>query len=194
MRTRNLVAVTCLVLVAATSLTVGQIVSPWRANKQIASCAPSGEFVAIEEPKSRGYTIPSLDLANEKHRQVILYGEIYGSRVQKLHYGMRGGLGFGAFDLYVDERYLDYDELEALCDRHKVPIVPLLGRGPYSLDFVKSLSGGKTTLPDNHIREGVVVKPVKEQLDPKIGRLILKYLSDDYLLNDKLTAADATDM
>ncbi len=28
----------------------------------------------------------------------------------------------------------------------------------------------------------------------KIGRVVLKYLSDDYLLNDKLTAADATDL
>jgi hypothetical protein len=40
----------------------------------------------------------------------------------------------------------------------------------------------------------VVVRPVKERFDPQIGRVILKYLSDDYLLNEKLTAADATDL
>lgn len=135
-----------------------------------------------------------LDELKEGHPQVILYGEIYGARVQKLHYGQRAGLGFAAFDLCIDDRYVDYDEFKALCDKHGVPTVPLLGRGEYSLDFIKDLSRGKTVLPDQHIREGVVVKPVHERLDPKIGRLVLKYLSDDYLLSDKLTAADATDM
>lgn len=33
----------------------------------------------------------------------------------------------------------------------------------------------------NHIREGVVVRPIEEVLDPKVGRLILKYLGDDYV-------------
>jgi hypothetical protein len=58
----------------------------------------------------------------------------------------------------------------------------------------RALSRGRTTLPDQHIREGVVVRPAMERFDPKIGRAILKYLSDDYLLNDKLTASDATDL
>jgi hypothetical protein len=39
-----------------------------------------------------------------------------------------------------------------------------------------------------------VVRPVTERFDPQVGRAILKYLSDDYLLNDKLTAADTTDL
>jgi hypothetical protein len=40
-----------------------------------------------------------------------------------------------------------------------------------------------------------VVRPVKERFDQRVGgRVILKYLSDDYLLNDKLTATDATDL
>ncbi len=135
-----------------------------------------------------------LDAFKDEHKAVILYGEVYGSKIQKLHYGRRGTLGFAAFDLYVDTRYVDADEFQDTCERHGVATVPVLGRGPYSLDFVKGLSSGKTTLPDDHIREGVVVRPVEERLDPKIGRVILKYLSDDYLLNDKLTAADATDL
>lgn len=146
-------------------------------------------FPATQEPVMRLLE----DLA-ERHRVVILYGEIYGSRIQKLSYGMRRGLGFAAFDLWVDERYLDPDEFAAECERHGVDTVPLLGRGPFSLDRIAELSRGKTTLPDQHIREGVVVRPVEERLDPKIGRAILKYLSDDYLLDEKLTAADATDL
>ncbi|MEA2694019.1 MAG: hypothetical protein QOJ16_3406, partial [Acidobacteriota bacterium] len=117
-----------------------------------------------------------------------------GSRVQSLHYGRRDGLGFAAFDVLVGEHYLDYEDFAALCGRHGVATVPILERGPFSLERVAELSRGQTTLPDQHIREGVVVRPVQERFDPKIGRVILKYLSDDYLLNDKLTAADTTDL
>ena len=135
-----------------------------------------------------------LDELRQQHPVAILYGEIYGSRVQSLHYGRRDGLGFAAFDILAGEHFLDYDDFEALCKRHGVDTVPLLDRGPFSLERIAALSRGKTTLPDQHIREGVVVRPVKERFDAKIGRVILKYLSDDYLLNDKLTAADATDL
>ncbi len=146
-------------------------------------------FPATLEPVMR-----LLEELRQRHRVAILYGEIYGSRVQSLHYGKRDSLGFAAFDVLVDERYLDYDAFAALCQRHNLPTVPLLERGAFSLERTAALSRGKTTLPDQHIREGVVVKPVVERTDPKIGRVILKYLSDDYLLNDKLTAADATDL
>jgi RNA ligase (TIGR02306 family) len=135
-----------------------------------------------------------LNSLKDQRKQVILYGEVYGSRVQKLHYGKKAGLGFAAFDLLLDGRYVEYDEFRGLCDQHGVETVPLLGRGPYSPELVRSLSGGRTTLLDTHIREGVVVKPTKERFDPLIGRVILKYLSDDYLLDEKLSAADTTDL
>lgn len=134
------------------------------------------------------------ELKQQGHGVGILYGEIYGSRVQSLHYGRRDGLGFAAFDVLVGEHYLDYDEFAALCARHGVTTVPILERGPFSLARIAELSRGQTALPDQHIREGVVVRPVKERFDPEIGRAILKYLSDEYLLNDKLRAADATDL
>ncbi len=134
------------------------------------------------------------ELRQQGHPVAILYGEIYGSRVQSLHYGRREGLGFAAFDLLVDDHFLDYDDFAALCARHGVATVPLLDRGAFSLERIAELSRGQTTLPGQHIREGVVVRPVTERFDPKIGRVVLKYLSDDYLLNDKLTAADATDL
>lgn len=134
------------------------------------------------------------ELRQQGHAVAILYGEVYGSRVQSLHYGRRDGLGFAAFDVLVGEHYLDYDDFAALCGRHGVATVPLLWRGPFSLERIAELSRGRTTLADDHIREGVVVRPAAERFDSQVGRVILKYLSDDYLLNDKLTAADATDL
>jgi hypothetical protein len=37
----------------------------------------------------------------------------------------------------------------------------------------------------------VVVKPVVERLDPKIGRVVLKYIGDGYLLGNE---SDTTDL
>jgi hypothetical protein len=103
-------------------------------------------------------------------------------------------MGFAAFDLYADGKYVDYDACKAVCSTDGVTTVPELGRGPYSLDLVKDLSRGRTALPGSHIREGVVVKLARERYDGRIGRVVLKYLHDDYLLNAKLADADATDL
>lgn len=135
-----------------------------------------------------------LESLQAQHRQVVLFGEVYGSRVQKLDYGQKSGLGFAAFDLYIDGTYLDYEAFQALCRTHSVTTVPELGRGCYSLALVRSLSHGQTTLPGTHIREGVVVRLARERYDARLGRVVFKYLNDDYLLNAKLAESDATDL
>jgi RNA ligase (TIGR02306 family) len=124
-------------------------------------------------------------------RQVILFGEVYG-KVQSLRYGV-SGIAFRAFDLVVDGKYLDYDEFVTACQTHGVETVPLVYRGPFSLDAVKAVAAGNSTMPGaEHIREGVVVRPVRERSDPKTGRVILKYINDDYLFAKGIS--DSTDI
>ena len=77
---------------------------------------------------------------------MILFGEVFGSKIQNLSYGKVGTFGFAAFDLLVDGRYLDAGDFEAACARFGVPAVPVVYRGPFSLDAVKAVSGGNTTL------------------------------------------------
>lgn len=121
-----------------------------------------------------------LNALGAQHEQVILFGEVYGQGVQSFRYG-RSDIGFRAFDLLVDGRYLDYERFLATCGEHGVEVVPELARIPYSLEAVKPFASGRAFAGD-HIREGVVVKPLVERTDPEIGRVILKYISDDYLL------------
>ena len=123
----------------------------------------------------------------EAHRQVILYREVFGSKVQSLAYGQVGTLGFRAFDLLADGKYLDASDFDALCGRFGVPAVPVLYRGPYALETVKALSEGATTLGADHTHEGVVVRPVLERTDPKVGRVCLKYIGDPYLFAKNVT-------
>lgn len=125
------------------------------------------------------------------HRQVIVFGEIYGSSVQSLDYGKPGYAGYRAFDLMIDGRYVDYPTFRDLCQLYGVPMVPALWLREFSLETTKILAQGQSTLDGaHHLREGVVVKPIVERANPKVGRVILKYVSDEYLLAKKTDFKD----
>lgn len=134
-------------------------------------------------------TLPSvaalLDDLGAVHKQVILFGEVFG-RVQSLRYGLPNAVAFRAFDLMLDGQYADWDWFDATCHLYGVPIVPLVARGAMDLEQIKRLSEGHTLVPGgDHIREGVVVKPIRERHDGRTGRVILKMVSDAYLLSGK---------
>jgi len=126
------------------------------------------------------------ELSSGRH-DVILFGEIYGSGVQDMTYGLKDGeKDFAAFDISVDGRYLDADEKFNLFARHGIPFVPLIYRGPFSWDLVKHYTDGPTTMCEASDagpfkgREGVVVTALIEPTDYP-GRKIYKSVSADYL-------------
>lgn len=113
---------------------------------------------------------------------VVLYGEVYGS-VQNLHYGhTKGAVSLAFFDAFSISagQYLDVDQFEALMKQLDLPMVPKLHNGPWSKELLK-LAEGKTLISDDHVREGFVVRPVKERWDKSVGRVILKYHGEGYL-------------
>jgi len=120
-------------------------------------------------------------------RQVILFGEVYGSKIQSLDYGCKGKLGFRAFDLLVDGDWVDWHAFTGLCETHGVEWVPEIWTGPFSLDQIRQVASGQTQLEAGHIREGVVVKPLKGRRHPALGRVVLKYISDEYLFGKGIT-------
>lgn len=107
----------------------------------------------------------------------VLYGEVYGDRVQDLNYGLTNGkIAFAVFDLYdtVTKQYMPYGQLCTLCWHYGIPMVPELYRGPWKPELV-SLAEGKTTLNNaEHVREGIVIKTIE-------GRTILKLHGEGYL-------------
>lgn len=114
-------------------------------------------------------------------KQIILFGEIYG-KVQSLNYGLPNGIDFKAFDLMFDGKYVDFELFKSTCLNSGIPMVPILEEGPFSMAKTIHLSRGKSQVQGaDNIREGVVVKPLQERHDPTTGRVILKYISDDYL-------------
>jgi hypothetical protein len=92
--------------------------------------------------------------------------------------------------LLIDGSFVDFDEFADLCNQFSVEIAPVLYRGPFSLKAIKEVSDGPTTVGDGNIREGVVVRPVKERTHPRVGRLVMKYVGDEYLLSKHPDAKD----
>lgn len=136
------------------------------------------------------YTLPGVHnllmaFAGLEKKQVILYGEVYG-KVQSLQYDKPNQLGYRAFALKVDGQYLDYPEFSAFMDSYAIPRVPLLHYGAFDKETLKALTSEKSKLAES-IMEGVVVQPIHERSDPRIGRVILKYLSEAYLFSKGVT-------
>ncbi len=121
--------------------------------------------------------------------KLILFGEVYGKKVQTLQYGL-DTQKIVFYDAFQNERYFDWDEFIELMKEIDLSdnIVPALYRGGYDLNKIKELAQGNTLLSGNHLKEGVIVKPVKERVDGKLGRVILKFINPMYE-----TSKDRTD-
>ena len=117
---------------------------------------------------------------------IMFCGEVFGW-VADLRYGAKPGeLFLAMFDAFDTKRgaYLDYDKMKELYDGLDIPRVPEIYRGHWlGLEHIANLAE-RTTLVGNdptQIAEGVVIKTVREGWNPSIGRIILKYPSNQYL-------------
>ncbi len=117
-----------------------------------------------------------------------ILGEVYGAGVQKgFGYGLEKP-GFRVFDIYWGNpgqgEYADAEMLETLCTALEVERVPELYRGAFSKAKMLELTHGKESASgkETNMREGVVVRPLHERYDLELGRVILKSISEEYLL------------
>lgn len=112
----------------------------------------------------------------------VLYGEVYGP-VQSLKYG-KNAATFAAFDIFTQHNWAGYDRCRLLAERAGIEWVPEIRRGPFNAEVFKELAEGPSTVPGaDHIREGIVVKAVRERpvLCIPYGRAMVKFVSNAYL-------------
>lgn len=89
-------------------------------------------------------------------------------------------MSFKIFDAFRDRQFVDYSKLEAY-ETIKEHLVPVLYKGIYSRDKVLELVNGKSLL-GNNIKEGIVIRTDIELWRYPYGRMIMKCISDEYLL------------
>jgi RNA ligase (TIGR02306 family) len=118
---------------------------------------------------------------------LALYGEIVGPSVQDLGYGVAPDkLEFYAYDLRLAIDSYDFTDLyvpplefDEVMNKFGIKQCPVLKIGAFEKQDL-DLRSGKSLLAD-HVKEGVVIKPLKPRTDPAVGRLILKLISEEYL-------------
>lgn len=122
---------------------------------------------------------PSVRAFCEANPGVVLYGEVLG--VQDLPYGLKKGeCAFRAFDILANGLWMDAEESMDLAKNYRVPWVPIVYHGSYDFDTTCEMAEGKSLIAD-HIREGVVVRPLKERYNQYTGRSVLKWVGAGYL-------------
>ena len=126
-------------------------------------------------------------------KPIYLFGEIFGGNVQDLKYGLTEPQ-FRLFDIYIGDPnrggcFVNHAELQEYAYHLGVETVPVLYEGPYSKEILLEHTNGKETISGDgvNIREGVAVRPITERRDPTIGRVLLKSVSDAYLLRKNAT-------
>jgi RNA ligase (TIGR02306 family) len=110
-----------------------------------------------------------------------IFGEIYG--VQDIKYGLSNGkIGIALFAVRRQGVFLNYHDFISFCQEYCLPNVPILYQGAFSWDIVEKFNGIDSILFPACLMEGVIIQPIIERIHPEIGRVVLKSISDRYLL------------
>lgn len=116
----------------------------------------------------------------------VIYGEIYGSGVQKnyMYDCINNERKTVYFDAMIDGKYLGTSDFSEWCIKKGLRQVPYVYHGPYNYDRIKKvLTGNSVMCSSQKTIEGGVCKPMVES-SSIVGRKILKFINDDYLLKD----------
>jgi RNA ligase (TIGR02306 family) len=120
----------------------------------------------------------------------VFFGEMYG-QVKGFRYdceiidgAMHSKIRF--FDVWdaKEMRYLDYDPFVAAVTEAGLPLVPELYRGTWKgKEDMYPYAEGLTTLGGKHIREGFVLRTIKERYEPRLNsRMQVKLVGEGYNL------------
>ena len=129
----------------------------------------------------------------QAHPGTAIYGEVVPlshnkGKSKKMNYGCTNGQAhLYCFDLrQPDGTWMNYETIRLLQATDplygKLWWVPVISLGPFHFEEVKRLADGCSDVARaDHAREGIVIRPVKERWDRKIGRVQLKAVSPAYL-------------
>lgn len=119
-------------------------------------------------------------------KDVVVYGEIYGSGIQKgYNYGcVEGERKLVVFDVKHIGQYVPHLEIVDYCVGLGLDMVPVVYVGSYIKEKVEEWVNGPSLLGGQKIREGVVIKSSTEKQSLH-GRKILKRVNDKYLLKEQ---------
>ena len=111
---------------------------------------------------------------------VCLYGEGYGTRIQKGGGNYKAdGVDFALFDVFIDGWWLEQDNVKGIAEKLGISAVPFVGYFTLhnAMDFVDT--GFKSTFGDFNA-EGLVLKTQVQLFNRKGKRIITKMKTKDF--------------
>ena len=110
---------------------------------------------------------------------VCLYGEGFGSKIQKGGGNYRADQGFILFDIKVGNWWLKRLDMEEIASQLNIPIVPIICHCTIE-DAVLSVKKGILSTFGNFPAEGIVLKPLVELKMRNMGRVMTKIKHRDF--------------
>jgi RNA ligase (TIGR02306 family) len=124
-----------------------------------------------------------------KNPGITVFGELFGNTVQgnKFHYGCKDGkLGIRIFDVFKDGAWVSFSELLTNPLYEGLKLVPVLYQGKHDrttlMELAEKWEDSLENCGENHIREGIVIRKVENVKDEHGRRVVLKYVSNNYLM------------
>lgn len=115
-------------------------------------------------------------------REVELFGEGYGAKIQKGGNYIPDAVDFILFDVMVGDNYQPRESVESVAETFGLKVVPIVGEGTIleAVDFVKSNPKSVIASNPDYDMEGIVCRPNVELRDRCGNRVIVKIKWHDF--------------
>jgi RNA ligase (TIGR02306 family) len=138
-------------------------------------------FYEMEMDKQLG----ALQSAHYPGKIVTFRGEIVGPKIQSNYYQLEEH-SICLFDIQINGEYVDVFKFIELVDEFNLCRVPIVSYniklgGYLNGDSLSNLSYGQSALNPKKLREGIVIRPMREIYHSEIDRAILKQRDPVYL-------------
>lgn len=122
-------------------------------------------------------------ITKEEPFSVCLYGEGYGSKIQKGGGNYRKDQSFVLFDVNINGWWLQRKDVEEIASFFGLDIVPIIGEGTLE-EMIVLTKGGFNSFWGDFLAEGIVARP-KVELKARNGhRIITKIKYKDFIKNN----------
>lgn len=166
----------------------GSSVTYYLKDSEFGVCSRNLDLVETEE-NSFWKVARELDIENKLrslNKNIALQGELIGEGIQKNKYRLRGQhvRFFNAFDIDA-YKYLDFNDFHVLIKALGLETVPILDTNfelVANIPSLVNLAEAKSVLRKETQREGIVIRPLKEQINPRYGRVSFKAINPRFLL------------
>ncbi|MCP4110091.1 MAG: hypothetical protein GY749_31985 [Desulfobacteraceae bacterium] len=115
-------------------------------------------------------------------KNVCLYGEGYGAKVQKGGGNYRQDQDFVLFDIKIDDWWLQREDVENIGQKSGIDVVPVIGKGTLN-DMVSMVKTGFNSLWGDFLAEGTVARPATELRTRNGARIITKIKHKDFRIH-----------